>query len=84
MPLIEMSEELQRMTADLKWAEHAPEVQENPNHYGKTIVVYNKRILALGKDSPSLLDEAAGKAGVTWNQLVTLIVPRPGLWEIPH
>jgi len=84
MQTLEMTEELQRMTADLDWAEHAPEVQENPEHYGKTIVVYNKRILAVGKDSPALLDQAAEKAGVPWDHLVTLIVPRPGLWEIPH
>jgi hypothetical protein len=79
-----MTEVQQRMTADLDWAQHPPEVQENPEHYGKTIVVYNKRILAVGKDSLSLLEDAAGKAGVPWQHLVTLIVPRPGLWEIPH
>ena len=79
-----MTEVEQRMTADLDWAEHAPEVQENPDHYGKTVVVYKKRILAVGKDSPALLDEAAQKAGVPWDELATLIVPRPGLWEIPH
>ena len=64
MPLIEMSELLQRMTADLHWAEHAPEVQENPDHYGKFVVVYNKRILAVGKDRQALVEQAAEKAGV--------------------
>jgi hypothetical protein len=80
----EMTEVEQRMMADLNWARHAPEVQENPEHYGKTIVVYNKRIITVGKDSLALLNQAAEKAGVPWEHLVTLIVPRPGLWEIPH
>jgi len=84
MPLLEMTEQLQRMTGDLDWAEHAPEVQENPEHYGKFVVVYNKRILAVGNDRQALLEEAAEKAGVPRQELVTLIVPRPGLWEIPH
>ena len=84
MQTIVMSKELQRMTADLDWAEHAPEVQENPEHYGKFVIVYNKRILGVGKDSQALLDEAAEKAGVPWDELVVLIVPRPGLWETPR
>jgi hypothetical protein len=80
----EMTDLQQRMLDDLDWARRAPEVQGNPEHYGKTIVVYDRRILAVGKDSPALLEEAAKKAGVPWYHLVTLIVPRPGLWEIPH
>jgi hypothetical protein len=79
-----MTEVEQRMTDDLDWAEHAPEVQENPEHYGKSVVVYNKRILAVGKDSQALVEQAAEQAGVPWQDLVVLIVPRPGLWEIPH
>jgi hypothetical protein len=84
MALRKMTELEQRMTDDLDWAEHAPEVQENPEHYGKTVVVYNKRILAVGKDCRALRDQAVEKAGVPWQHVVTLIVPRPGLWEIPH
>ena len=84
MQLRKMTEVEQRMTDDLDWAEHAPEVQENPEHYGKSVVVYNKQILAVGKDSPALLEQAAEKAGVPRQELVVLIVPRPGLWEIPH
>ncbi len=80
----EMTELEQRMFADLNWAGHAPEVQENPEHYGKFVVVYDKRILAVGKDSQVLLIEAAEKAGVPQHELVSVIVPRPGLWEIPH
>jgi hypothetical protein len=79
-----MTEVEQRMTADLDWAEHAPEVQENPDHYGKFVVVYNKQMLAVGKDSQALLKEAAEKAGVPEEHLLVVIVHRPGLWEIPH
>lgn len=79
-----MTEVEQRMLNDLHWARRAPEVQENPEHYGKTIVIYDRRILAVGKDSLALLEEAAEKAGVPWQELVTVIVPRPGLWEIAH
>jgi hypothetical protein len=84
MALRKMTELEQRMTDDLDWAEQAPEVQENPEHYGKSVVVYNKRILAVGKDSQALVEQAAEQAGVPWQHLVVLIVPRPGLWEIPH
>jgi hypothetical protein len=75
--------ELRRMH-DLDWATHAPEVMENPEHYGKSVVVYNKRILAVGKCSPALLEAAAKQAGVPWYELAVRIVPPPGLWEIPH
>ena len=84
MQLRKMTEVEQRMTEDLDWAEHAPEVQDNPDHYGKFVVVYNKQILAVGKDSQALLEQAAEKAGVPWEELIVVIVPRPGLWEIPH
>ena len=84
MQLRKMTEVEQRMTDDLDWAEQAPEVQENPEHYGKFVVVYNKQILAVGKDRQALAAEAAKKVEVPWQELVVLIVHRPGLWEIPH
>ena len=84
MPLRKMSELEQRMTDDLDWAEHAPEVQQNPEHYGKFVVVYNKRILAVGSESQALVEQAARQVGVPWQHLVVLSVHRPGLWEIPH
>lgn len=84
MQLRRMSELEQRMTDDLDWAEQAPEVQQNPEHYGKFVVVYNKRMLAVGRDHQALVEQAAAQVGVPWQQLVVLIVHRPGLWEIPH
>jgi hypothetical protein len=85
MQLRPMTELEQRMTDDLDWAEHAPEVQQNPEHYGKFVVVYNKRMLAVGRDSQALVEEAAKQVGVPWQHLVVLIVHRPGsFWEIPH
>jgi hypothetical protein len=71
------------MTDDLDWAEHAPEVQQNPEHYGKFVVVYNKRVLAAGRDRQALVEEAAKQVGVPWQHLVVVIVHRPDLWEIP-
>jgi hypothetical protein len=79
-----MSELEQRMTDDLVWAEKAPEVQQNPEHYGKLVVVYNQRILGVGRDCQALVEQAAKEAGVPREDLVVLIVHRPDSWEIPH
>ena len=84
MQLHKLSELEQRMTEDFDWAMHAPEVQQNPEHYGKLVVVYNKRVLAVGRDRQALVAQAAKEAGVPGQQLVVVLVPRPGLWEIPH
>lgn len=86
MQVRKMTELEQRMTDDLDWAEHAPEVQQNPEHFGKFVIVYNKRILAVGRDHRAVIEEAAKKAGVPWQHLVVLIVHRPEsfLLEIPH
>jgi hypothetical protein len=84
MPTRKMTELEQRMTNDLDWAEHAPEVQENPEHYGKFVIVCNKRILAVGTDRQALAKQAAEQVGLPWQHRVEVIVHRPGLWEIPH
>jgi hypothetical protein len=84
MQLRKMTQVEQRMTDDLEWARHAPEVQDNRDHYGKSVVVYNKQIVAVGKDSQALREVAAEQVGVPWQELVVLIVARPGLCEIPH
>ncbi|HTU92445.1 MAG TPA: hypothetical protein VMF69_20355 [Gemmataceae bacterium] len=86
MQMRKMTELEQRMTEDLDWAEQAPEVQQNPEHYGKFAVIYNKRILAVGSDSQALVEQAAQQVGVPWQHLVVLIVHRPEsfLLEIPH
>jgi hypothetical protein len=84
MQLRKMTDLEQRMTDDLDWAEHAPEVQQNPEHFGKFVVVYNKRVLGVGTDRQAVVEEAAQQVGVPWQHLVVLIVHRPDLWEIPH
>jgi hypothetical protein len=84
MQLRRMSELEQRMAADHDWAEHAPEVQQNPDHYGKFVVAYDKRVLAVGTDRQSLVERAAEQVGVPWQHLVVILVPSPDLWEIPH
>jgi hypothetical protein len=72
------------MTEDFDWARHAPEVQQNPEHFGKLVVVHHKRILAVGRQRQTLLAQAADSAKVPPEQLVVVLVPRPGLWETPH
>jgi hypothetical protein len=84
MQLRKMTDLEQRMTADFDWAQQAPEVQQNPEHYGKFVVVHNKRIVAVGSDRQALAKQAAEQTLVPWEHLVVVIVHRPGLWEIPH
>lgn len=84
MPLRTMTEIEQQKTADLDWAEKAPEVQQNPDHYGKFVVVYKQRVLGYGRDRQALVQEIAEREQLPWQHLLVLIVPRPGLWDIPH
>jgi hypothetical protein len=84
MQLRKMSELEQRMTEDSNWGQHAPEVQENPDYYGKLVVVHNKRVVAAGRDRQPLVEQAAKEVGVPWRHLVVVLVPDPGMWEIPH
>jgi hypothetical protein len=74
----------QGMIDDFEWAETAPEVQQDPEHWGKLVVVSNKRVLAVGRDRQAIVAEAAERAGVPGEQLVVVLVPSPELWEIPH
>jgi hypothetical protein len=79
------SADIQRtMAEDFDWARHAPEVQQNPEHFGKLVVVHGKRILAVGRQRQALLAEAADIAKVAPEELVVVLVPRPGLWETPR
>lgn len=79
-----MSGHEQRMAEDFAWAQRAPEVQQNPENFGKLVVVYDKRVLAAGRDRQVLLAQAAINARVPREQFVVVLVPRPGLWETPH
>jgi hypothetical protein len=84
MAIREMTEQEQRMSEDFVWAENAAEVQQNPEHFGKLVVVYNKRVVGVGRDRQALVEQAAKEVGVAGQHLVVVLVPRPGLWEIPH
>ena len=84
MPAPQMAEHEQRMSEDFAWAENAPEVQQNPEHFGKLVVVYNKRVLGAGRDRQALVEQAAKEVGVPGQYLVVVLVPRPDLWEVPH
>jgi len=80
----EMTEVEQRMAEDFQWARHAPEVQQDPGHFGKLVVVFNKRVLAVGRDRQAIVAQAAQGGGVPGEQLVVVLVPDPEMWEIPH
>jgi hypothetical protein len=84
MPLHGTTEIEERMAADFAWAESAPDVQDNPSHFGNLVAVYEKRILAVGRDRQALVELASKQAGVPAAQLVVVLVPRPGIWETPH
>ena len=84
MATSEMSEHEQWMSADFLWARSAAEVQQNPEHFGKLVAVYDKRVVGFGRDRQALLEQAAKEIGVPGQHIVVILVPRPGLWEIPH
>jgi hypothetical protein len=71
----------QRVYNDLRWAETASEVQQ---HVGKLVVVYQKRVIAVGTDEQALLRQAAAQEGCPELELVVVPVPSPDLHEIPH
>jgi hypothetical protein len=83
MQLRKMSELEQRMTEDSNWAQHAPEVMQNPEYFGKLVVVHNKRVVAAGRDRQALVQEAAKEVGVPWQHLVVIVVPDIDVWEDP-
>jgi hypothetical protein len=84
MQLRKMTELEQRLSKDSDSAEHSPEVQQNPESFGKLVVVHNKRILAAGRDLQALVEQAAKEVGVPWRHLVGMLAPDPEMWEIPH
>jgi len=84
MQVRKMTELERRMTEDFDWAQHAPEVQQNPAHYGQFVVVHNKRVLAVGRDRQALVEEAAKEIGAPWQHFVVVVVPSPDMWETPH
>jgi hypothetical protein len=81
MQFRKMTELEQRMTEDSNWAQHSPEVMQNPEYFGKLVVVHNKRILGAGRDRMALVQQAAKEAGVPWQHLVVIVVPGIEVWE---
>jgi hypothetical protein len=80
----ELTDVEQRRIDDFEWAEISPEVQQDPDHFGKLVVVYNKQVLAVGRDRQAIVAQAAQRAGVPGEHLVVVLVPNPNMWEIPH
>ncbi len=79
-----MNDSENRMAEDFEWARRAPEVQQNPEHFGKLVVVHGRRVLGVGRHRQSLVAQAAASAQVPAEQLVVVLVPRPGLVETPR
>jgi len=82
--MADMTDVAQRMTGDFAWAQAAPAVQQNSEHFGKLVAVYDRRVLACGRDRQTVVERAATHAGVPPEEIVVVLVPRPGLWEIPR
>jgi hypothetical protein len=72
-----------RLVEDFEWARRASEVQENPDHFGNLVAVHNQRVLAFGRDRQKLVSEASTNAQAPAEQIVVVLVPRPGLWGTP-
>ncbi len=66
-----LPEEMQQLE-DLRWAADAPEVQQ---HVGKLVAVRRKRILGIGTDSESLVEQAAAQEGCPWWEVAVIEVP---------
>ena len=69
---------------DFEWARHAPEVQLNPDHFGMLVAVHHKQVLAIGRQRQALLAQAVENSKAPLEEIVVVLVPRPGLWETPH
>jgi hypothetical protein len=65
-----------RLSEDLHWAAQAAEVQQ---HVGKVVVVYNKRVVAVGDTRDQAFDQACAQEGLPWTEFAVEIVPRLGL-----
>ena len=65
---------------DLEWAATAPEVRQ---HVGKFVVIHKQRVVAVGTDRRSLVEQAAEQEQCPWWELVVEIVPGADLWETP-
>jgi hypothetical protein len=84
MQLRRLSDREQRVSADFDWAQHAPEVQQNPAHYGQFVVVHNKQVVAVGSDRQALVEQTANEIGMPWQELVVIVVTGQEVTEIPH
>jgi hypothetical protein len=81
MELYKLNEKEQRMSEDMQWALAAPEVQQ---HQGKWVAVYRKRIVGIGSDRRSVVNQAAAQEHCHWGDIAVVAVPSTEIWEIPH
>lgn len=71
-----LNETERRVSADLDWADSAPEVQE---HQGKLVIIRNRRVIAVGTDQDALLAEATAREQCSEEELAIALVPRAEL-----
>jgi hypothetical protein len=77
MQVRNMTQLEQQLYDDLIWAGSAPDVQQNPDHYGKFVVVHKKCVLGFGSDRQALVQELAERQQLPWQELVVVVVARP-------
>ena len=65
---------------DAQWAATAPEVLQ---HVGKFVAVRNRRVIAVGTEHRSVVEQAAAQERCPWWELAVELVPRADFWETP-
>lgn len=81
MKPLQLNENEQQLSDDLRWALRAPEVRQHP---GKLVAVYKKRVVGVGADRDALVAQAAETAQCRCQDIVVLTVPGTAITETPH
>jgi len=81
MEPLQLNENEQRLSDDLRWALRAPEVGQYP---GKFVAVYKKQVVGVGIDRAAVIAQATEAVKCRGQDLVVLIVPAADLAELPR
>jgi hypothetical protein len=80
MESMQLSEPEVQRAEDLRWALRAPEVRQ---HAGKLVAVYKKRVIGVGVDRGTLIEQASSEAHCGLHNVVVIVVPSPDLADTP-
>ncbi len=69
----------QQMLDDLNWAASAAEVLQ---HAGKFVVIDHRRVVTVGTDRQTVVEEAAAHVGRPWWELAVAEVPGDDLLDV--